>query len=657
MLRSGSLAQSSRQETLSAGPAADSEAPNAVSSAAPDTGGTFPRALPYLPGLDGIRAVAVVAVLLFHLPARLLPGGFLGVDVFFVLSGFLITTLLLAELESTGRVRFGQFYLRRARRLLPALIAVLVVSTVLVLTVARDAASVFREDAIAALTYTTNWWYIFDSRTYFELLGRPPLLQHLWSLGIEEQFYLVWPSVCFLVWRRWRRRGVAVFAVGGALLGTIWMATLGLMQGPLDPTSTARLYFGADTHAMTVLAGAALATVWRPNRLPLRIPASAQVSLAVAGIASLLGLTALFLMTSEDSVWLFRGGFLLVALVTVPLVAAASHPAGAFGAALGTPVLRWLGTRSYGIYLWHWPIFLVTRPDLDIPLRGFWAGVTSLALTFAVAEASYRWIEMPVRRGGLGRWWLTVKSGSTRTRAQAASLVSVIAVTTVIALVALWTVPKVDSTTYLGGVTEVGAGQLTPREEPTDPGSNSGGGSETGSGRQSHHDSGPLWQRHITAVGDSVLLGARSALEDRFPRMVVDAAVGRQPVEIANRVRERIRLQRIGDVLILQTGTNGPPDAEGLEEFLSSLRKLDAVVVLTVRSEVPWMDQSNAIIERAAAGQHTVVVADWPRTSVGHPQYLYKDGTHLTPIGQRAYAHIIWTALREAQAEGLGADR
>ena len=656
MLRSGSLAQSSRQESLIDGPAADSGASGSASTS-PQPAGAFPKALPYLPGLDGIRAVAVVAVLLFHLPARLLPGGFLGVDVFFVLSGFLITTLLLAELETTGTLRFGQFYLRRARRLLPALIAVLVVSTVLVLTVARDAASVFREDAIAALTYSTNWWYIFDSRTYFELLGRPPLLQHLWSLGIEEQFYLVWPTVCFVVWRRWKRRGVGVFAVGGAVLGTLWMATLGLLQGPLDPTNTARLYFGADTHAMTVLAGAALATVWRPNRLPLRIPTSAQVSVAVAGVASLLGLTALFLWTSEDSAWLFRGGFLLVALVTVPLVAAASHPAGAFGAALGTPVLRWLGTRSYGIYLWHWPIFLVTRPDLDIPLRGFWAGVTSLALTFAVAEASYRWIEMPVRRGALARWWGGVKSGSTRVRARAGAVVSMIAVALVIALVALWSAPRVDSTTYLGGVTEVGAGQLTPRVEPTDPGSNSGGGSETPGHKNDQSHSGPLWERPITAVGDSVLLGARAALEDRFPRVTVDAAISRQPVEIANRVRERIRVQRIGDVLVLQTGTNGPPDDEGLQDFLSSLRGLDAVVVMTVRSEVPWMDQSNTIIERAAEGLPNVVVADWARASVGHPQYLYKDGTHLTPLGQRAYAHLIWTTLRAAQASGLGNDR
>jgi peptidoglycan/LPS O-acetylase OafA/YrhL len=651
MLRSGSLAKSPRQGSPDESPAAATPGPGKPSrgQAGPTSPSGLPRALPYLPGLDGIRAVAVAAVLLFHLPARLLPGGFLGVDVFFVLSGFLITTLLLGELESTGGLRFGQFYLRRARRLLPALFAVLIVSGVLVLTVARDAAGVFRLDAIAAVTYTTNWWYIFDARTYFELLGRPPLLQHLWSLGIEEQFYLVWPTVCFLVWRRWRRPGVAVAAVAGALLGTVWMATLGYLGGPLDPTNTARLYFGADTHAMTVLSGAALATVWRPNRLPLRIPTSAQVALVIAGVGSLLGLTAMFVWTSEDSAWLFRGGFLVVALVTLPLVAAASHPAGAFGAALGTPVLRWMGTRSYGIYLWHWPIFLVTRPDLDVPLRGFWSGALSIALTFLVAEASYRWIEMPVRRGAVARWWRSLRSGGGRGRIQTTAVTAAAAVTLVVGLVALWSVPRVDSTTYLGGVTEVGAGDLAPKDEPTASGGKSGG-----AGKGQAEPDRPLWERPTTAVGDSVLLGARGALEDRFPKITVDAAISRQPWEIAERVRDRIKVDRLGDVLVLQTGTNGPPDPQGFDDFLGSLRDVDLVVVTTVRSQVPWMDQSNTIISRSAQGKDNVVVADWARASVGHPQYLYKDGTHLTPSGQRAYSKLIWDTVRQAEQDGLG---
>jgi hypothetical protein len=226
-----------------------------------------------------------------------------------------------------------------------------------------------------------------------------------------------------------------------------------------------------------------------------------------------------------------------------------------------------------------------------------------------------------------------------------------VATTLVVGAVALWTVPKVDSTTYLGGVTEVGAGELTPKIDPTKPGDAVGGDQ----GLDDQRDV-PLWDRPVTAVGDSVLLGARSALAARFPKITVDAALGRQPAQIAERVREREQANRLGDVLVIQTGTNGPPDPQGFADFLGRLSGLDLVVVLTVRSEVPWMDQSNAIIERAAQDQSNVSVADWARASVGNPQYLYKDGTHLTSSGQRAYSRLIWDTVRAAAADGAGSD-
>ena len=189
------------------------------------------RGLPHLPGLDAVRAIAVAAVLLFHLPGRPLVGGFLGVDVFFVLSGFLITSLLLLEVSSSGGIAFGKFYLRRARRLLPALFFMLAGTGVLVLLFARDAAAQFRTDVLAAITYTSNWWYIVDERSYFEAAGRPPLLQHLWSLGVEEQFYLVWPIVLLLLYRRWGRRGVLWGAVAGVVASTALMASLAVARG------------------------------------------------------------------------------------------------------------------------------------------------------------------------------------------------------------------------------------------------------------------------------------------------------------------------------------------------------------------------------------------------------------------------------------------
>ena len=330
---------------------------------------------------------------------------------------------------------------------------------------------------------------------------------------------------------------------------------------------------------------------------------------------------------------------------------AASHPAARFGVLLGNPVMSWLGTRSYGIYLWHWPIFMVTRPDLDIVLRGWSAAAVSLALTFVAAELSYRWLEMPIRNGALSRWRSRLTDGSARTKAEATAVAVLAAATVVAGGVALAALPAVDSTTYLGGVTEAGAGELSPKADSSEPGSSA---EETAEERRAQRrekrlDALPLAEQPITAVGDSVLLGARAALRERLPRVTIDAAISRQPVEIADRVRERIKVERLADVLILQTGTNGPPDPQGFPDFLSDLAYLDRVVVTTVRSQVPWMDDSNETIRRAAAEQDNVVVADWARASVGHPEYLESDGTHLTPRGQEAYARLILEALQQPE--------
>ncbi len=219
-------------------------------------------ALARMPGLDGVRAVAVAAVLLFHANPTWLPGGFLGVDVFFTLSGFLITSLLLTELQARGGIRFGRFYQHRAKRLLPAMFAVLIVSSLLAMTVAQDAAARLREDVVASAFYVTNWWYVAHGTSYFDAIGRPPLLQHLWSLAVEEQFYLVWPLILYVLWRIGRVPAVRVGAMVGVLASTAWMAWIAVRDGIPAIADSGRVYFGTDTHAMTLLAGAVLATYW-----------------------------------------------------------------------------------------------------------------------------------------------------------------------------------------------------------------------------------------------------------------------------------------------------------------------------------------------------------------------------------------------------------
>ena len=320
----------------------------------------------YQPSLDGIRAVAVVAVLIYHADVRWLPGGFLGVDVFFVVSGYLITSLLVEERRGSMTTDLKRFWLRRAKRLLPALFAMLTVTCAYAAVAVPDALYRLRTDVLAAATYSTNWWLIASKQSYFEALGRPPLLRHLWSLAVEEQWYLLWPLVFVLAMAlvRGRTERLVVPIVLAALASTAWMAIV------FDPSGDAsRAYFGTDTRASGLLIGAAAAMVWTPWRWPWA-DRRRLAGLDAIGWLALLALVAVMLRWGQTTSLLYRGGFLLVSVLSIVVVAVSVHPgATTFRAALSLAPLRWLGSRSYGLYLWHWPVFMVTRqqdyPDMD----------------------------------------------------------------------------------------------------------------------------------------------------------------------------------------------------------------------------------------------------------------------------------------------------
>src|SRR5215207_8690262 len=355
---------------------------------------TSSKRLSYIPGLDGIRAVAVIAVLCYHANAPWALGGFLGVETFFVLSGFLITSLLLVEWQETGRIDLKNFWLRRARRLLPAVWLLLLILPILATFFARDALPRLKEDIPAALLYITNWVYIVREVPYFEAFGRPPLLQQLWSLAVEEQFYLLWPLILLFLLRTLRNHRFGLLSAFLVLTGisTLWMA--GLYSPGADPL---RLYYGTDTRAAGFLVGAILALLWSPRE---------ERKVVRPGISELLGWiglsTVLFLYNqlNEFQSFLYRGGILLTAFASALLIAGASSRGTWISKILETPLLRWIGSRSYSIYLWHWPVFMLTRPSLDIDLPGVVVRIGQIAITCGLAELSYRWIETPVRRQG-----------------------------------------------------------------------------------------------------------------------------------------------------------------------------------------------------------------------------------------------------------------
>ena len=576
----------------------------------------------YLPGLDGIRAIAVLGVLLYHADLGFLPGGFLGVDVFFVLSGFLITTLLLEQFERTGHINFKSFYLGRVRRLFPALIALLIVVAIACTFIYQDAAHKTASDIIASVFYINNWWYIIGDTSYFDFIARPPLLKHLWSLAVEEQFYFVWPLIAFTLMRIWRRRGVLIVSLTLAALSTIWMLILSLQHGYPELADPSRVYFGTDSHAMGLLIGAALASIWRPGMARSIVNRTTRDGLTVVGLAALVGLLAFYFTVGEFTPWLYRGGFLALALVVALLVVIASHPGTNFGRALGTQPWRYIGQRSYGLYLWHWPIFAVTRPELDTSLTGFWLLTLRLALTFAAAELSYRFLEMPIRRGVIGRTLKNLKSSNIqkrqRTRFQivGASLMALLLLGGLgisFANTAINTQPAADVVAAIGKEKRV---RLDGVINPT-----------------------------ITGIGDSVMLGARPVLRKQLPGIAIDAAVSRFPGGFLGPMRKYESKGMLSPVVVIHTGTNGTLTEPMTRTILNIVKKHPRVVLINDNVPRSWRDSNNASIATVAPEFPNVVVADWRAASLHHPEYFVSDRVHLTKKGAIAYAQLIRQAL------------
>jgi peptidoglycan/LPS O-acetylase OafA/YrhL len=625
--------------------------------------------LPYMPGLDGLRALAVIAVLLYHAGISWLPGGFLGVEVFFVLSGYLITALLLAEWRTKGSVDVKAFWMRRARRLLPALYLLIVATLAYAVVFLPGEVAGLRNDALAAFGYVTNWYLVLGHESYFEAVGRPSLLKHLWSLAVEEQFYLVWPLVFWLGVSfgatRWRTRRVLMVALGGAAISVALMAIL-FVPG-VDPS---RLYYGTDTRAAGLLIGAALAIVWTPElrqtrsrgrscptvrgfkrdraqgRFQRRWRWTVPTLLDALGLAALGTLIFLCLRLGEFDAPLYRGGLAAVSLATAALIMAISYPQTRLGSALlGHRPLRWIGERSYGIYLWHWPVYMVTRPQLDVPFDGMPLLALRLVATVLLADLSYRYVEMPIRRGAIGRAWRSLREARGFKRwyvgvRYAGVVVPAVAVCAALGMAVAHAKPP-ETPDYLATKkVRIEASDQAP--EPDKAAGKTREAVVAGSSAQSPTGT-------VTAVGDSAMLGAVDALQRKVPNLdVIDARGSRQAPEAIRVLRQLRASGKLGDVVIVHIGNNGFFAAEQFDEMmrvLSGARKV-LVVNVTVPDGKSWVPNNEMLADGVRRYPNRAVLVDWYAASAGHPEYFW-DGIHLTPRGARAYADLIAAAYEQ----------
>ena len=584
--------------------------------------------------------MAILAVLAYHLDPRWLPGGFLGVDIFFVISGFLITSLLVRERARTGRVDLPGFWLRRARRLLPALIACVLASTLLARLVETDLLVGVGRQLLGALTFTTNWVEISAGTDYFSSTS-PQLFLTFWSLAVEEQFYLFWPLACLGL--------LVVFpraAARAALLAGVAGLSAALMALRLDPEAPTRVYYGTDTHLSGLMIGAALAMLLLgPSRAGTRSALWEKHRRAVIG-GSLITLAVGLLTLEESSPLTFRGGILLISLLTGVLILAAVDRPGRLRQALELPPLRWIGERSYGLYLWHWPVVLLVSAEYAVEPGSpayLWTRGFALVTTVAVADLSYRFLETPVRRHGFRGVASALRAWAWHGAPWRGRLVAGTALAAVLALVAVvLTAPERTSTEDLITANAAAAtlpgpvATSTPRTTPT-PTASSGPVARPGFTM-------PTGQE-IDAVGDSLMVGAVHALRAYFPGIRIDAESNRrwrQGLAVAS-----TRAATMRRAVILGLGTNGGVDAAAVEKTITALGPDRMVVILTLHGRFSRIATDNAALRAIAARHPNVAIADWHAALVGTSGNLQSDGIHSSIRGAHLYSKVIRQAFAD----------
>ena len=578
-----------------------------------------PRGIRYVPAIDGLRAVAVIAVMLYHLGFNWIPGGFLGVDLFFVISGYVITRLLLDSIQRSGGLDLRAFYIARMRRLVPPLLFMIVLTTIFVGAWAPDTMRRFLADTPFALFGGMNWWLVFRQTDYFEAIGRPPLLQHTWSLGVEAQFYLVWPLILLLVLRYFGKNKISGAALIIAAFSGIALLLVSLQIDATNDSQVSHVYFGTDTHSIGLFLGAALAVRWIPQNLNETVSKKAQDFIDGIGVFGLLGIIAAFLFVDENDPTLYKIAFPLAGLFGCAIITSIVHPASRFAPILSSKPFVWIGERSYAIYLWHWVVFQVTRPDYDLEGSTWALYALRVLIVFALADISLRLVELPVRTGLIDYWFKGMKYRTKRVQLRQKFAVVLILLSTI----------TLTATSALTAIAE-GDRQLNVLKQQLEPPA----------------ITPPVTEGGLWVTGDSVILGIRFELDARENIGLINARVGRQAPELLEVIKND-KANMVGSTIVLNLGNNNKLAEDQVAAIFSELKDQPRIIVVNTAGPRSWRDDNNRLIAQYAA-QYGARLIDWAAISDGHPEYFGSDGVHLVPAGVRAYVDAISAQLLSA---------
>ena len=574
--------------------------------------------------IDGLRAIAVAAVVLYHLGISWIPGGFLGVDLFFVISGYVITRLILDSINQSSALDLRAFYAARLRRIYPGFIFMVICTIIFIGVWAPEAIKRFLTDLPYALTGSINWYLVARNQDYFETIGRPPLLQHTWSLAVELQFYLIWPIILLTVLKYFGKKNVARIALAIAIISGITLFVVSLSLDQANAKQISHIYFGTDTHSLGLFLGSALAVSWIPQNLSAAITKRAQDVIDGIGIVGLLGLISVFLFIDQSNANLYRIAFPLAGIFGCLVIISLVHPASRFAPIISTAPFRWVGQRSYGIYIWHWVIFQVTRPSVDLSGQTWALYLARVLLVLALADISLRWVEIPFRQGAVQNWFRGMKYRSTKVklRQQLSLLTSVI---TVLAITSVISVQAINQSDQISNQVLEEIAPIAPNQQDL--------GSTTG-----------LW-----VTGDSVILGIRSKLESKEHISLINARVGRQAPELLAVMRVD-QSSVPSSPVIFNLGNNNALSEQTVIDIFETIKNQPQIIVVNTAVPRTWKDANNEIISKVSARYPNVKLVDWDRISKGRPELFAPDGVHLSPTGSDVYIDLVLSVFTKTPA-------
>lgn len=576
------------------------------------------RGIQYIPAIDGLRAIAVIAVMLYHLGVSWIPGGFLGVDLFFVISGYVITRLLLDSIQQRGGLDLRDFYLARIRRLLPPLVFMIVTTSIFVGLWAPDTTQKFLRDAPFSLTGVMNWWLVFNQQDYFAASGRPSLLQHTWSLAVEAQFYLIWPLILLIVLKYLGKNLIPAAALVIAATSGVVLMLVSFQIDAASSSNVSHVYFGTDTHSIGLFLGAALAVSWIPQNFNLQVTRRAQDFIDGVGIFGFVGIIATFLLINETDPTLYKIAFPLAGVFGTAILISIVHPASRFAPLLRNKVLLWIGERSYAIYLWHWVIFQISRPQVDLDGEDWALFTLRILVVLALADISLRLVELPIRSGAVAYWFKGMRYRTPEVRKRQKVFVTISISTTILLSSLVSTYALIDTADKNRAVKAAIESASQPTQAATSPIDKTG-----------------IW-----VTGDSVILGIRHEIAARNPIALINARVGRQAQELLEVMQNDVS-EVDGSPVVFNLGNNNALTREQVVAIFEAVKTAPLRIVVNTAVPRPWRETNNDLINEVSRSYPNSYVIRWDQISMGHPEYFAPDGIHLVPAGVRAYVAAI----------------